>query len=597
MDKTGWNSDGSVLTYRDQNHSRLCSLRFEELRQHRQLCDVTLVVEDKDFPCHRLILAANSPFFKAMFLSGMQESFRSRITLQDITSEAMTSLLQYIYRSTISISQSNVLSVLHASCVYQMPTVTQVCVAFLKANMDTSNCLSFLRLAGQYTLPTLQNISRRYVLENFEDVCKTQDFMELEYDILYSILTDGDLITVDEDALGRNLLRWIKNYEDRMIYAATILRFVNSNVLNELLGDLRKTITDSRLDETLVSTLGVDSENILSSANRQKPRKRYGWIVMFSTDLIVGQRSLVSLYDPIKHRIIRRAVLNPVKQPIFSAILMNDVIYSVTFAGQSFIWQHREDVDDTWTEISRSFHHQSMAVPVHLNNQIYLVPNSSDHVFGRLMKLGSDMTWKVLDSVPNSIDDSQPVVVVMNNTLHVIGGESHNTHSTTSMNGRRHQCYNPETDSWNDCCPAPVPLDGCCGVALYGFIYVIGAKCLQSRRNCAVYRYDPAVDSWWRVSDLKYPRIPETAEVCNGRIYAFHIENRDVGDELEHNSDYYGVKYQFLHVEYYDASQNTWCLLKPIPEVGFNAAMCTLSSRDSLFLDNFFESLLRTDFD
>lgn len=40
---------------------------FEELRKNGQLCDVVIKVGSQDFVAHRVVLAATSPYFLAMF--------------------------------------------------------------------------------------------------------------------------------------------------------------------------------------------------------------------------------------------------------------------------------------------------------------------------------------------------------------------------------------------------------------------------------------------------------------------------------------------------------------------------------------------------
>lgn len=52
-------------------------------REKGVFCDVIFKVNDQEFPAHRLILAAQSPVFKALFTSGMQESQQRMIELQE----------------------------------------------------------------------------------------------------------------------------------------------------------------------------------------------------------------------------------------------------------------------------------------------------------------------------------------------------------------------------------------------------------------------------------------------------------------------------------------------------------------------------------
>ena len=38
------------------------------------MCDVILIIEDEEIYCHKAILVTNSPYFLAMFSSGLMET-------------------------------------------------------------------------------------------------------------------------------------------------------------------------------------------------------------------------------------------------------------------------------------------------------------------------------------------------------------------------------------------------------------------------------------------------------------------------------------------------------------------------------------------
>jgi hypothetical protein len=74
--------DGTSTTHppHDFVHSQQLIARMNKLRKAEHLCDVTLKVEQTLFPAHRLVLAAVSDYFAAMFTGEVQN--RNLIFLQ-----------------------------------------------------------------------------------------------------------------------------------------------------------------------------------------------------------------------------------------------------------------------------------------------------------------------------------------------------------------------------------------------------------------------------------------------------------------------------------------------------------------------------------
>lgn len=55
---------------------------MESLKDDTDLTDVDIIINSRIFHCHKTILAAMSPYFRAMFTGGMMESRQKRINLQ-----------------------------------------------------------------------------------------------------------------------------------------------------------------------------------------------------------------------------------------------------------------------------------------------------------------------------------------------------------------------------------------------------------------------------------------------------------------------------------------------------------------------------------
>lgn len=72
-------------TYCMSNYSRETMKLMFVMRSHLMLTDVVLEVQHELFHAHKLVLSAASPYFKAMFTSGLKESEMSRVKLEGVS--------------------------------------------------------------------------------------------------------------------------------------------------------------------------------------------------------------------------------------------------------------------------------------------------------------------------------------------------------------------------------------------------------------------------------------------------------------------------------------------------------------------------------
>ncbi|CAG2064435.1 unnamed protein product, partial [Timema podura] len=93
--------------YRNHHHTHRAFDIINVMRKQNLLCDVTLVAESVEVPAHKMVLAACSPYFYAMFTS-FEESKLERITLQGVDSQALQLLVDYVYSSEVHVTEDNV---------------------------------------------------------------------------------------------------------------------------------------------------------------------------------------------------------------------------------------------------------------------------------------------------------------------------------------------------------------------------------------------------------------------------------------------------------------------------------------------------------
>ena len=69
---------------------------------NKYFSDVVVQCGDLSFDCHKVILASQSPFFKAMLTSNMKEKINNEIQIHDIEPEVMTEFLEFTYNGKSS---------------------------------------------------------------------------------------------------------------------------------------------------------------------------------------------------------------------------------------------------------------------------------------------------------------------------------------------------------------------------------------------------------------------------------------------------------------------------------------------------------------
>ncbi|XP_017081300.2 uncharacterized protein LOC108114711 [Drosophila eugracilis] len=70
---------------------------FKDLNENKKFSDCRILVEDKSFDCHKLILASASEFFERMFLSDFKESKLGEYRVNDVKLETFSKFLDYVY--------------------------------------------------------------------------------------------------------------------------------------------------------------------------------------------------------------------------------------------------------------------------------------------------------------------------------------------------------------------------------------------------------------------------------------------------------------------------------------------------------------------
>ena len=86
-----------------------------QLWQTRVEANVIVRIDCREIPCHKAVLMAASPYFQALFTSGMKEAISGEIEFKEMTVETFELVLEFIYTGKDIVTLDNVSSLLEAS--------------------------------------------------------------------------------------------------------------------------------------------------------------------------------------------------------------------------------------------------------------------------------------------------------------------------------------------------------------------------------------------------------------------------------------------------------------------------------------------------
>ncbi|CAB1322545.1 unnamed protein product [Coregonus sp. 'balchen'] len=129
-------------TFTDRSHSsRVVQSIMDLCLQDGLFADVTVMVEGRDFNLHRLVLSAQSSFFRSMFTSNLREAHTRSIQLKDVSASVFQLLVDYIYHGTVKLTVEELQETYEMADMYQLTALFEECSRFLSRTVDVKNCL------------------------------------------------------------------------------------------------------------------------------------------------------------------------------------------------------------------------------------------------------------------------------------------------------------------------------------------------------------------------------------------------------------------------------------------------------------------------
>ncbi|CAN9497781.1 unnamed protein product [Ophioblennius macclurei] len=500
---------------------------LKELLNENKLIDCILKVGDRSIPCHRLIMAACSPYFRELFFSDEgREVDKKEVVLENLDPNLMDVIVNYMYSAEIDINEKNVQDILTVANRFQIPSVFTVCVNYLQKMVSGKNCLAIYRLGLMSNCARLAVTARDYIADRFETVAKDPEFLQLAPHELFAIIGADALNVEKEEVVFEILMKWIKKDKDKNVkslqeaFDCIRFRLMSEKYFKE------KVEKDDiiKADPELLKKIKAIKEAFAGKLPEKKKEgdaegeeaklpgylndtRRYG---MYAKDMILMiTDSAAVAYDGQDNECFLAAMCEQIPKNHVSLTSRKNNLYVL---GGLFM-----DEEDKETPL-----------------QCY---------FYQLDSLAAE--WMALPPMP-----SPRCLFGMGefeNLLFAVAGrdlQSNESHDTV-------MCYDTEKMKWTDAKKLPLKLHGHCVVSENGLVYCIGGKTDDNKSINKMFAYNHKRAEWKEVAAMKTPRSMFGAVVHKGKIIVAGGVNED------------GLT---AACEAYDFSTNKWAPFTEFPQ-------------------------------
>ena len=540
----------------DEVYKEEVSQKLDEFRKSDLLCDVTVRTKGQDFPAHRCVLSAGSPYFRALFTTELKvrESEDNLIQLTEITCDAFTEVLKFIYTGKAAINSSNVQDVVIAADYLIIPSLKSKASLFLERSINVSNCLALESFASQYSCESLKQAAVTYSLENFVVVAKSSDFQSLELKKVKELLSDDKINVPHEEDVYEAMIRWVKHeVESRERFLPELLKCLRLFSMSKY--SLRQILEVEELVKRNPSCMAI----VVSGLDYSLFPDQFQGTSLTPRLSLEGYEAVVVLTGGLngmnKTSNDTHCFLLSTKKWLslptmpnscnsLDAAVCGGFLHVVSWEGSSGRYSSRKWYVQSFNPKQKKWN---------LSDE-YAGINGKDFVVTSLNELlyvtGGEDSWcqtRVYNPVLADFKEVAPMktgraahcAVVLQKHIYVIGG--HN--GTTCHNSV--ECYNPSTDQWKAIPSMSKARRFAAAATAHGKIVVVGGysdiASLNTEVSCEMF--NPSTNEWSLVASPAFPRAACGIVSMGDIIYLFGGRNEE---------------YVLRTVMHFDVQSNEW---------------------------------------
>ncbi|XP_074859282.1 actin-binding protein IPP isoform X2 [Carettochelys insculpta] len=497
-----------------------------------------LQVGEETFKVHRVVLAASSPYFAALFLGGMKESSKDVVHILGVDAGIFQLLLDFIYTGVVNVGENNVQELIVAADMLQLTEVVDLCCAFLKGQIDPLNCIGLFQFSEQIACPDLQEFTENYIHAHFLEVQSGEEFLALTKDQLIKILRSEELAIEDEYQVFTAAMQWIlKDLGRRKKHVVEVLDPVRFPLLPpQRLLKYIEGVTDFSLRVALQTLLKEyceicksPKENKVSNflqTSKARPRRKarkYLYAVGGYTRLQGGRwsdsraLSCVERFDTFSQYWTTVSSLHQARSGLGVAVV-GGMVYAIGGEKDSMIFDCTECYDPVikqWTTVASMNHPRCGLGVCACYGVIYALGGWVGAEIGNTIeRFDPELnSWEMVGSM--AVPRYYFGCCEMHGLIYVVGGISNE-----GVELRSFEVYDPMSKRWSTLPPMGTRRAYLGVAALNDSIYSVGGMNETQDALRTVERYSFEEEKWVEVAPMKLPRAGLCVVAVNGLLYA-----------------------------------------------------------------------------
>ncbi|XP_077285162.1 kelch-like ECH-associated protein 1B [Arctopsyche grandis] len=493
------------------------------MRSHHMLTDVVLEVGTELFHAHKVILAAASPYFKAMFTGGLKECDMSRVKLQGVCPSAMARLVYFMYTGQVQVTEVTVCQLLPAATMFQITNVIDACCVFLERQLDPTNAIGIANFAEQHGCNELKQKASQFIERHFTQVCQEEEFLQLSTIQLISLIRKDELNVQEETEVYNAVLNWVKYDEENRypkmehILCAVRCQFLTPNFLKDQMKNctlLRKVPACREYLARIFKDLSLHKKPVVKERRPNTPRMIYiaGGYLKYSLNTLEVFNLDDGTWTTLPRLTVPRSGLG--------GAFLKGIFYAVGGRNNSPGSSYDSDWVDMFNPVTEQWRPCSpMSTPRNrvgvavMDGLLYAVGGSAGTDYHKSVEYFDPEEDCWTNVAPMHYARLGVGVAVVNRLLYAVGGFD-GQHRLASM-----ECYHPENNEWTLVPSMKIARSGAGVAALNHWIYVVGGYD-GSQQLDSVERFDTENRIWESVSSIKVARSALSLTVLDGKLYA-----------------------------------------------------------------------------